>query len=77
MRAVLLTAAVLAALLAAPTAAAQDNCDPNYSGCVPIASDVDCQNGGGDGPAYLSGSAQVIGVDIYKLDRDKNGIACD
>src|SRR5690606_30166221 len=33
-------------------------CDPNYSGaCVPIASDVDCGGGSGDGPAYLNGSA--------------------
>src|SRR5262249_2690692 len=28
-------------------------CDPNYSGaCVPIASDVDCAGGSGNGPAY-------------------------
>jgi hypothetical protein len=26
-------------------------CDPNYSGCVPIAKDVDCEGGSGDGPA--------------------------
>jgi resuscitation-promoting factor RpfB len=27
-------------------------CDPNYSGaCVPIASDVDCAGGSGNGPA--------------------------
>lgn len=53
------------------------SCNPNYSGCVPIASDVDCAGGTGDGPAYLSGSARVIGTDVYGLDRDKNGIACD
>lgn len=55
-----------------------NGCDPNYSGaCVPIASDVDCAGGSGNGPAYLSGRASVVGSDIYDLDRDNNGIACD
>lgn len=55
-----------------------NGCDPNYSGaCVPVASDVDCAGGSGDGPKYLSGSARVVGSDIYDLDRDGNGIACD
>lgn len=55
-----------------------NGCDPNYSGaCVPVASDVDCAGGSGNGPAYLSGSARVVGSDIYDLDRDNNGIACD
>jgi hypothetical protein len=41
-------------------------CDPNYSGaCVPIASDVDCAGGSGDGPAYVQGPVYVIGRDIY------------
>ncbi|MEU8422820.1 G5 domain-containing protein [Micromonospora sp. NPDC048835] len=53
------------------------NCDPNYSGCVPIASDVDCAGGSGNGPAYVSGPIRVIGNDIYDLDRDGDGIACD
>ncbi|BCB88950.1 G5 domain-containing protein [Phytohabitans suffuscus] len=52
-------------------------CDPNYSGCVPIASDVDCAGGGGNGPAYVSGPIRVIGSDIYDLDRDNDGIACE
>ncbi|MFC0528435.1 G5 domain-containing protein [Phytohabitans kaempferiae] len=52
-------------------------CDPNYSGCVPIASDVDCAGGGGNGPAYVSGPVRVIGDDIYDLDRDGDGIACE
>lgn len=52
-------------------------CDPNYSGCVPIASDVDCAGGSGKGPAYVSGPIRVIGNDIYDLDRDGDGIACD
>lgn len=54
------------------------NCDPNYSGaCVPIASDVDCGGGSGNGPAYLYGTATVVGYDIYGLDRDGDGLACE
>lgn len=52
-------------------------CDPNYSGCVPIASDVDCAGGSGNGPAYVRGPVTVIGDDIYELDRDGDGVACD
>ncbi|HEX2271362.1 MAG TPA: hypothetical protein VHH35_17580 [Pyrinomonadaceae bacterium] len=52
-------------------------CDPNYSGCVPIASDVDCAGKGGNGPAYVQGPIRVTGKDIYGLDRDGNGIACE
>ena len=57
--------------------APQQGCDPNYSGCVPIASDVDCAGGSGNGPAYVSGPINVVGQDIYDLDRDGNGIACE
>ena len=64
-----------------PPVAAQSKpasgCDPNYSGCVPIASDVDCAGGSGNGPAYVSGPVKVIGSDIYGLDADKNGIGCE
>jgi hypothetical protein len=53
-------------------------CDPNYSGaCVPIASDVDCAGGSGNGPAYVTGPVKVIGSDIYDLDRDGDGYGCD
>jgi hypothetical protein len=55
----------------------QPACDRNYSGCVPVASDVDCQGGTGNGPAYVAGPIRVIGSDIYGLDRDGNGIACE
>lgn len=53
------------------------NCDPNYSGCVPISSDVDCAGGSGNGPAYVQGPINVIGHDVYKLDRDGDGVACE
>ncbi|MER5700893.1 G5 domain-containing protein [Micromonospora sp. NPDC002296] len=52
-------------------------CDPNYGGCVPIASDVDCTGGSGNGPAYVTGPVRVIGDDIYDLDRDNDGYGCD
>lgn len=52
-------------------------CDPNYTGCVPIASDVDCEGGSGNGPAYVAGPVEVIGSDIYRLDADHDGIGCE
>ncbi|MGY0233189.1 G5 domain-containing protein [Longispora urticae] len=53
-------------------------CDPNYSGpCVPIASDVDCAGGKGNGPAYVRGPVYVIGTDIYDLDGDDDGVGCE
>ncbi|BDZ47219.1 G5 domain-containing protein [Naasia aerilata] len=63
----------------APAPAPVDNgCDPNYSGqCVPIASDVDCAGGSGNGPAYTGGPVYVVGTDVYQLDRDGDGVACD
>ncbi|WP_268259556.1 G5 domain-containing protein [Microbacterium gorillae] len=54
------------------------NCDSNYAdACVPIASDVDCAGGNGNGPAYFDGVARVVGEDIYGLDRDGDGYACN
>jgi resuscitation-promoting factor RpfB len=57
--------------------APKSSCDSNYSGCVPIASDVDCAGGSGNGPAYAQGPVYVIGSDIYDLDRDGNGVGCE
>lgn len=54
-----------------------DRCDPNYSPCVPIASDVDCASGHGDGPGYVSGPVKVVGTDVYGLDRDGDGTGCE
>jgi hypothetical protein len=62
--------------VAQPERPASD-CNPNYSGCVPNASDVDCAGGSGNGPAYLSGTARVTGDDVYDLDRDNDGTACE
>jgi hypothetical protein len=44
---------------------------------VPIASDVDCAGGGGNGPAYVSGPIRVTGTDKYGLDSDSDGVACE
>ncbi|MDQ3480315.1 MAG: hypothetical protein M3423_03130, partial [Actinomycetota bacterium] len=52
-------------------------CDPNYSGCVPIASDVDCAGGSGNGPAYVEGPVDVLGSDPYGLDADSDGLGCE
>jgi len=74
------TAAASSTAAAAPTSAAPTpaaGCDPNYSGCVPIASDVDCAGGSGNGPAYVAGPVQILGQDIYGLDRDNDGIGCE
>ena len=60
------------------TSSPKPSCDPNYAGaCVPIASDVDCGGGSGNGPAYFYGTAQVVGSDVYDLDRDNDGTACE
>jgi peptidoglycan hydrolase-like protein with peptidoglycan-binding domain len=52
------------------------NCNPNNTGCVPNDSDVDCAGGRGNGPSY-TGRVEVIGRDVYDLDRDGDGIACE
>lgn len=61
-----------------PAAPADSGCDSNYAdACVPIASDVDCAWGSGNGPAYFDGVARVVGSDVYDLDRDGDGLACE
>jgi endonuclease YncB( thermonuclease family) len=56
------------------TATTSGQCDPNYDQCVPISAyDLDCPD------IYNLGMSRirVIGRDIHKLDRDKDGIACE
>ena len=49
-------------------------CNPNYKGCIPISSlDLNCADIKRLGLAVV----QIIGTDIYKLDRDGDGIGCD
>jgi hypothetical protein len=64
-------------LLVTAAPAMAQNCDPNYSPCVPVARDVDCAGGSGNGPAYVEGPVTVIGSDIYDLDRDGDGVGCE
>ena len=61
---------------AAPPAEPADKCHPSYDPCVPIASDVDCESGSGDGPVY-TGMVTVIGPDEYGLDDNGDGIGCE
>ncbi|MGQ0566141.1 MAG: hypothetical protein ACT4OK_13880 [Gemmobacter sp.] len=70
---------LIAVLLSAAASAGQaQTCDPNYEGaCVPVASDVDCASGSGNGPAYVDGPVYVVGTDIYDLDRNNDGVGCE
>jgi len=72
-----LVACVIAFAANIDIATAQE-CHSSYEGaCVPIASDVDCAGGSGNGPAYVSGPVYVVGWDEYGLDRDGDGVACE
>lgn len=55
------------------------DCHPSYQGaCVPNnVSDVDCAGGSGNGPYYVKGPVYVVGPDVYQLDRDGDGVACE
>lgn len=54
-------------------------CDPNYVGaCLHEGiGDYDCAGGSGDGPNYVAGPIEVVGVDEFGLDSDGDGIACE
>ena len=81
----MLTIGLALGIASAPAASAApiplpqgSECDSNYDGaCVPIASDVDCAGGSGNGPVYVAGPVRVVGDDIYELDREGDGIACE
>lgn len=52
------------------SAGASNNCNPNYSPCVPNASyDLDCPD--------IGFSVNVIGSDVYGFDRDGDGYGCE
>lgn len=47
------------------------NCSPHYSGaCIPVRDDVDCSE-------IPDRNFGVVDVDVYRLDSDGNGIACE
>ena len=57
-----------------PEPSDSSQCDPNYSPCIPIsATDLNCPD------LYALGisSIKVIGTDIHKFDRDRDGVACE
>jgi micrococcal nuclease len=57
-----------------PSPASSGQCDPNYDPCIPYSvSDLNCPD------IYNLGLSRirVIGKDVHKLDRDRDGIACE
>lgn len=68
------------ATTAALRVAASTGCHPSYTGaCLPPnASDVDCAGGSGNGPVYATEkNFGVVGPDVFDLDRDGDGVACE
>lgn len=61
------------------TSSEGQSCHTSYTGdCLqPGASDYDCAGGGGNGPLYVQYQVQVVGPDVFDLDRDGNGIGCE
>jgi endonuclease YncB( thermonuclease family) len=57
-----------------PTPTSSGQCDPNYDPCIPYSAyDLDCPD------IYNLGLSRirVIGKDVHRLDRDRDGIACE
>lgn len=46
------------------------SCHPSYSGeCLPVVRDLDCRD--------VGGPVRVVGPDVYRLDRDHDGVGCE
>jgi micrococcal nuclease len=74
------TTQVTVARATTTTTPAASGCHPSYAGaCVPTGfSDVDCAGGTGNGPGYVSTkNFRVVGPDVYGLDGNGDGIACE
>jgi uncharacterized membrane protein len=73
------TAIALTAVEASAQKGRRGYCDTRYKSviCVPVAKDVDCKDGGGNGPRYVQGPFSYKGSDPYRLDRNKDGTACE
>lgn len=66
----LIAIASLAALTTHAGAQQQVECHPNYGGCVPAnQGDVDCDQ--------VGQRVRVLGADVFGLDRDGDGVACE
>jgi Excalibur calcium-binding domain len=61
----------------AVAAACQSGCSGPSMASSPTVIDYDCAGGYGDGPRFVQGPFMLSGADIYGLDRDKDGIACE
>lgn len=61
-----------------PTKPSSSGCSSSYAGaCLREGiGDYDCAGGSGNGPNY-TGKVQVVGPDIFGLDRDHDGWACE
>ena len=60
-----------------PEPVVKENCHTSYSGCLKAdASDYDCAQGSGNGP-YYTGKVEVLGLDVFDLDRDNDGWGCE
>lgn len=46
------------------------NCNPNYDPCIPNSGKITCKSLG-------INNIRVIGVDVYGIDKDNDGIACE
>ncbi|HEX2048039.1 MAG TPA: hypothetical protein VHF27_09750 [Acidimicrobiales bacterium] len=68
------TSTTIAARRSVPTTqapTASGGCHPSYSGaCLPIGPDVDCGE-------ISARRFRVVGPDVYRLDADSDGIACE
>lgn len=55
----------------------ESRCHASYSGCLkPDSGDYDCAGGTGNGPNY-TGPVEVLGPDVFDLDRDNDGWGCE
>jgi hypothetical protein len=73
----ILVGAAVVATGAAVIAACQGGGCSGYSAPAYGSPDYDCYGGGGDGPNYVRGPFRLTGPDVYDLDRDGDGIACE
>jgi hypothetical protein len=58
------------------------DCHPSYQpradgSCIPAVANVRCARDGVDGPVLVSGRYRIVGPDVFSLDPDGDGIACD
>ena len=61
-----------------PRTRTENDCHPSYNGaCLKKGvGDYDCAGGTGNGPNY-TGRVDVVGPDVFGLDRDRDGVGCE